>query len=175
MSGNVTTTVLDAERGFNDQVTQPQTQSFLGVVGVLSHSGRGAMGGSARKPRIRCASRGLSVTEARRQIALATAQAYLAVIAQQRQVEVNERARENALAHVDYARARLQGGAGSRLNELRASQELATDEVLRRERASGADPRARGLGRAAWRPMARSTPPASPRSKSSPIPADGHG
>jgi outer membrane protein TolC len=43
---------------------------------------------------------------------------------------VNERARENATAHVEYARARLQGGLGSRLNELRASQELATDEVF---------------------------------------------
>ena len=72
----------------------------------------------------------LSVADARRQIAVATAQAYLAVIAQQRQVDVNILARENAQAHVDYARALLEGGAGSRLNELRASQELATVEVL---------------------------------------------
>ena len=43
---------------------------------------------------------------------------------------MNLLARENAIAHVDYARARLQGGAGSRLNELRASQELASDEVF---------------------------------------------
>jgi outer membrane protein TolC len=63
-------------------------------------------------------------------VALATGQAYLAVIAQQRQVEVNRLARENAIAHVDYARALLKEGAGSRLNELRAAQELATDEVL---------------------------------------------
>jgi outer membrane protein TolC len=72
----------------------------------------------------------LGVGETRRQVALATGQAYLAVIAQQRQVDVNVRARENARAHVDYARARLEGGAGSRLNELRASQELETDEVF---------------------------------------------
>ncbi len=72
----------------------------------------------------------LGTDETRRQVALATAQAYLAVIAQQRQVEVNRLARENATAHVEYARALLKEGAGSRLNELRAAQELAVDEVL---------------------------------------------
>jgi outer membrane protein len=72
----------------------------------------------------------LSVDETRRPIAQATAQAYLAVIAQQRQVEVNARARENASAQADFARARLEGGLGSRLNELRARQELSTAEVF---------------------------------------------
>jgi outer membrane protein TolC len=43
---------------------------------------------------------------------------------------VNRLARENAIAHVDYARALLKEGAGSRLNELRAAQELAVDDVL---------------------------------------------
>jgi outer membrane protein TolC len=51
------------------------------------------------------------------------------VIAQQRLVDVNVRARENAQAHVEYARTRFEAGAGSRLNELRASQELATVDV----------------------------------------------
>jgi outer membrane protein TolC len=45
-------------------------------------------------------------------------------------VDVNLRARENAQAHVDYARRRFEGGVGSRLNELRAAQELETDEVF---------------------------------------------
>ena len=72
-------------------------------------------GRRGRRPRIRCASRASSVTEVRRQIAVATAQAYLAVIAQQRQVEVNLLARENAQAHVDYARARLAGRRGQQV------------------------------------------------------------
>ena len=129
VSATATTTMLDSPRGFDDFVTQPRTQTLVGgSIGfpVLA-SARWAQRAQA-EDQIRVAR--LSVTETRRQIALATAQAYLGVIAQQRQVEVNERARENAAAHVEYARARLQGGLGSRLNELRASQELARDEVL---------------------------------------------
>jgi len=68
----------------------------------------------------------IGAEETRRQIAVATSQAYLAIIAQRRQVEVNERARANAQAHLDYAHTRLEAGAGSRLNEIRAAQEVAT-------------------------------------------------
>jgi outer membrane protein len=42
---------------------------------------------------------------------------------------VNLRAREAARAHLDYAQRRLASGAGTRLNELRAAQEVATDEA----------------------------------------------
>jgi outer membrane protein len=68
--------------------------------------------------------------EIRRQTALATADAYLSVIARRRDVEANVRARDLAKAHFDYAHELLQRGAGSRLNELRAQQELSTDETL---------------------------------------------
>ena len=67
--------------------------------------------------------------EARREIATAAAQAYLAVIAQRRVLELNERARDNARAHYDYANQRFQGGIGSRLNAVRAQQELSGDEA----------------------------------------------
>jgi outer membrane protein TolC len=69
------------------------------------------------------------VADVRRQIAVATADAYLAVIAQRRGLELNERARDTAKAHFDYARLRFEGGLGSRLNMLRAQQELSTDEA----------------------------------------------
>ena len=125
----VTTTVLDGERGFDQFVTQPRTQSLLGasVSYPVLAAARWAESAQAQD-QIRVAR--LSVDETRRQVALATAGAYLAVIAQQQQVEVNIRARANAIEQLDYARARLQGGLGSRLNELRAAQELSTDEVL---------------------------------------------
>ena len=71
----------------------------------------------------------LSVTDVRKEIASATAQAYLAIIAAQRQIEVNLLARETAQAHLEYAQKRLAGGAGTRLNELRAAQEVASDEA----------------------------------------------
>jgi outer membrane protein TolC len=71
----------------------------------------------------------LGVTESRRQIAIATAQAYLAVIAARRQVEVDVRAIGAARAHLDYAQRRLDGGAGTRLNQLRAAQQVTGDEA----------------------------------------------
>jgi outer membrane protein TolC len=70
-----------------------------------------------------------SAAEARRQIAMATAEAYLAVIGLRRVLETSEVSRENAAAHYVYAMQRFEGGLGSRLNMLRAQQELSSDEV----------------------------------------------
>lgn len=67
--------------------------------------------------------------EARRQLAVATGQAYLAVIAEGRVLELNERALENARAHYDYANQRFLGGLGSRLNAVRAEQEVSSNEA----------------------------------------------
>jgi outer membrane protein TolC len=64
--------------------------------------------------------------EARRQTALATADAYLAIIALRRVVEANVRAREVARAHFDLATELERAGTGSRLNQLRAQQEFST-------------------------------------------------
>ena len=62
-------------------------------------------------------------------IAVSTAQAYLAIIALKREVEVTQRALDTSLAHLDYARRRLEAGAGTRVNELRAGQEVSTNEA----------------------------------------------
>ena len=70
-----------------------------------------------------------SSAEARRRVAVATAEAYLTIIALRQVVDLNERARENAQAHFDYAQQRFEGGLGSRLNALRARQELSSDEA----------------------------------------------
>ena len=67
--------------------------------------------------------------EARRAAAIAAADAYLVVIAQRRVLELNERARDNARAHYEFARQRYDGGIGSRLNAVRAQQELSGDEA----------------------------------------------
>ncbi len=68
-------------------------------------------------------------TDVRRQIAVAAAQSFLAIIANRRVLELNERSRDNAKAHYDFANQRFQGGIGSRLNMLRAQQELTSDEA----------------------------------------------
>jgi outer membrane protein len=67
--------------------------------------------------------------DARRAIATAAGEAYLAVIAARRIVELNERTRDTARAHYDYANQRLQGGLGSRLNALRAQEEFSGSEA----------------------------------------------
>ena len=42
---------------------------------------------------------------------------------------MTQRSLETSAAHLDYARRRLEAGAGTRLNELRAGQEVSTDEA----------------------------------------------
>jgi outer membrane protein len=67
--------------------------------------------------------------EVRRQIGLASAQAYLAIIGQKRLAETALRARDTAKAHYDLAFQQEEKGSGSKLNALRAQQELSTDEA----------------------------------------------
>jgi outer membrane protein len=68
--------------------------------------------------------------DVRRTVAYATGQAYLAVYAQKFVIEVDERARDTAKSHAAYAHQRYAGGVGNRIDEVRAVQEVATDEAL---------------------------------------------
>ena len=116
------------ERRFDDVITSPRTQgTFSAQLGmpVLAAS-RWAAAAQARD-QVEIAF--LSTADVRTEIAVATAQAYLAIIAQKRQVDVSVRARETSMAHLDYARRRLEAGAGTRVNELRAGQEVAANEA----------------------------------------------
>jgi outer membrane protein len=72
----------------------------------------------------------LAAADVRRQVAVATAQAYLTVLGWERVLDANRRALETAQAHYQFARQLREGGAGSRLNELRAQQSVSADEVL---------------------------------------------
>jgi outer membrane protein TolC len=74
--------------------------------------------------------------EERRQIATSVASTYLAVMAQHRVIEVNERALRNAKAHYDYAHTRFAGGIGNELDDVRAAQEYESSvSLLERSRA----------------------------------------
>jgi len=124
----VTNATLDTGRSFSGTVVQPRNQSTISAdlsVPVLAAS-RWAAATQARD-QIEVAN--LSTADVRKQIAVATAQAYLSIIAARRQVDVNLRARDAANAHLDYAQRRLAQGAGTRLNELRAAQEVSADEA----------------------------------------------
>ena len=70
-----------------------------------------------------------TVVDIRRQVAVATAEAYLRILTFRRVQDLNERARDSAREHYDFANQRFQGGIGSRLNMLRAQQELTSDEA----------------------------------------------
>jgi len=67
--------------------------------------------------------------DTRRATAVAAAEAYLSIIGLRQVVELNERARDNARDHFEYAQQRYEAGLGSRLNALRAQQELSSDEA----------------------------------------------
>jgi outer membrane protein len=79
----------------------------------------------------------LAAADVRRQIAVATAEAYLTVLGLQRVLDANVSALETAQAHYHFARQLREGGAGSRLNELRAQQSVSADEVLVEEVRAG--------------------------------------
>jgi outer membrane protein len=72
----------------------------------------------------------LSARDVQRTVGVATARAYLTVFAQKRQVEVNREARDNSLAHMQYADSRLRGGIGNRVDWARAGQDLEQNEAL---------------------------------------------
>ncbi len=70
-----------------------------------------------------------NAADVRRLVATNTAQTYIALIARKRQVEVNLLARDTAVAQLDYAKRRLEGGLGNKVDAARAAQTLETAEV----------------------------------------------
>ena len=121
--------VVDTERGFDGAITQPRSQSTLSA--------------NLRVP-VLAASRWAATTQARDQIDIAnlsTADVRTRHRAWRRRRPISRSSRRSGrskstcvrakprVAHLDYAQRRLRGGAGTRLNELRAAQEVATDEA----------------------------------------------
>jgi outer membrane protein TolC len=70
-----------------------------------------------------------SALDVRRQVAQATARAYLTVVTQHRLIAAAETARTNAKDHYDYAHTRFVGGVGRSIDEVRAQQDLASVDV----------------------------------------------
>ena len=128
VDASLSTNVIDPVTSFEGTSIAPRTQtlSTAGLtVPLIAPVSRAERNQAADQVAVSERTAG----EARRTIALATGRAYLAIIAQRRVVELNERARDNARAHYDYANQRFQGGLGSRLNALRAQQELSSNEA----------------------------------------------
>ncbi|HVQ28318.1 MAG TPA: TolC family protein [Vicinamibacteria bacterium] len=126
--GGAGTTILDAARGFDGNITQPRTQSTFAA--SLAYPVLAAAGWAAKNQASdQVAIARISAEETRRQVALTAAQSYLAVIAAQRQREIAIRNQDTAKALEDYAKARLDAGKGSRLNHVRSTQELASAQA----------------------------------------------
>jgi outer membrane protein len=126
---SVINSTLDAARGFDGNVVQPQNQTtVVPTVGVPVLAAAQWAARVQQMDRIEVAR--LNTAEVRRQIGVATAIAYLAVITQQRLVDVQQRALETSRAQLDYNQRRLEGGVGSRLNALRSSQIVSSDQAL---------------------------------------------
>jgi outer membrane protein TolC len=68
--------------------------------------------------------------DTRRTLAVTTARAYLAIISLKRQVDINARSVANDRSHYDYTHTRFAGGVGNRVDEVRAAQQLATDQAI---------------------------------------------
>src|SRR4029450_5166469 len=107
-NGNVTTTTLNRGVEFDGQTVTPQSQlaATLDVRYPLYAPARWAQRAHADAAR-HVAER--SADELRRQTALATADAYLTIIARRRVVEGNIRARDSAKAHFDLAHQLQEG------------------------------------------------------------------
>lgn len=128
LSASLTNTTLDSGRSFGEQTVQPQNQSLFGLSASMPFAATQWAAKVQAMDQVEIAR--LSVTDTRRQIAVATASAYLAVITQKRQVEVSLTAIDTARRQLEFNTRRREGGVGSRLNELRSAQILAATQAL---------------------------------------------
>jgi outer membrane protein TolC len=71
----------------------------------------------------------LSGEDTRRLVAVAVARAYLTIVAQKRVIDAAVLARDTDRAHYEYSHQRFAGGVGNRIDEVRAQQQLASDEA----------------------------------------------
>jgi outer membrane protein TolC len=70
-----------------------------------------------------------NAADVRRVVAVGVARTYLAIVAQKRVIEAATRARDTDKAHFDFAHQRYAGGIGNRIDEVRAEQQLESDEA----------------------------------------------
>jgi len=138
LAANVTYTRLNKERTFPSSLSDGGTENVVvgardsvNVNGVLSIP---ILAPQAWSNWTRAADQldnsRASARDVQRTVAITTGRAYLTIFAQKRQVEVNREARNNSLAHLQYADARLRGGIGNRVDWARAGQELEANEAL---------------------------------------------
>ncbi len=128
LTANGVYTRLDNDRVLNDRVISAANQISANLqlnVPIIAPRGWAATA-RAREARDIAKSSG---TDVRRQAALVAGRAYLSVVAQHRVLETAARALDVARAHEEFAKSRLRGGVGNRLDAVRATQERATAQA----------------------------------------------
>jgi outer membrane protein TolC len=129
VTGNVTTTTLNTGVEFQGSVVTPQNQITASLTADMPIVAAAAWARRAQAEDTKAVSQ-LTLADTRRQIAFATADAYLTIIASRRVVESTRRSRDVAKVHFDFATELEQKGSGSRLNALRAQQQYSIDDGL---------------------------------------------
>jgi outer membrane protein TolC len=129
VNASVTTTTLNKGVEFQGTTVSPQN-SATGVIDVTMPIYAPAAWARRTQALDQKTVAELARADTARQTALETADAFLTVIARRRAVETNVRARDTAQSHFELARQLQERGTGSRLNQLRAQQELSIDEGL---------------------------------------------
>ena len=128
LAGTAAFTQLDGARQVGPVVSQPQTglllQATLAVPIIVPRSWAQW---SQSKELLRSAE--ASSADVRRVVAVGVARAYLAIVAQKRVIDAATRARDTDKAHFDFAHQRYVGGVGNRIDEVRAEQQLSSDEA----------------------------------------------
>ncbi len=129
LAANGTLTRLDANRVFGTNVIAAQNQQSANLVlNVPLVAPRAWMSWSESSANL--ATSQASSEDVRRTLATAVARAYLLIIAQKRQVDINARSVANDRSHYEYTHTRFSGGVGNRVDEVRAAQQLAADQAL---------------------------------------------
>ncbi len=125
LTANATGTELDHNRVLNGNIISPKTSLNANLTATVPLVSPSRWAGWAHALENRDVTE-VSSKDVQRTIAIAVARAYLTVVSQHRLLEVNQLAVATAKAHFDYAHGRWLGGLGRRLDEVRASQEVAT-------------------------------------------------
>jgi outer membrane protein TolC len=126
--GNGTLTLLDSPRTAGGIPVQPQAGIVLGAtLTVPIVTPRPWVQWSQSKDQFEVSK--ASASDVRRLVATSVARAYLAIVAQKRVIEAATRARDTDKAHYDFAHQRYAGGVGNRIDEVRAEQQLQSDEA----------------------------------------------
>jgi outer membrane protein TolC len=129
VNGNVTTTTLNTGVEFQGATVTPRNQVTASLTADMPILAAAAWARRAQALDTRTVAE-LTVSDVKRQTAFAAADAYLTIVALHRVVDANLRARDVANAHFELATQLEQKGTGSRLNALRAQQQVSIDEGL---------------------------------------------